>query len=86
MTDELHHYKYEAVAESIEAEIRRNQYMLFSMLNPTLAKDGDQWCVLYGDNLQTGIAGFGATPHLAVLAWNAEWHKKAALAAQQEQK
>jgi hypothetical protein len=24
-----------------------------------LSKDGDQWCVLAGDNLQVGIAGFG---------------------------
>jgi hypothetical protein len=24
-----------------------------------LNKDGDQWCVLAGDNLQVGIAGFG---------------------------
>lgn len=24
-------------------------------------KDGDQWCFLYGDNIQDGIAGFGKT-------------------------
>jgi hypothetical protein len=24
-----------------------------------LSKDGDQWCVLFGKNLQVGIAGFG---------------------------
>ncbi len=24
-------------------------------------KDGDQWCFLYGDNIQDGIAGFGET-------------------------
>ena len=24
--------------------------------------DGDQWCVLVGENLQEGIAGFGNTP------------------------
>lgn len=24
-------------------------------------KDGDQWCFLYGDNIQDGIAGFGDT-------------------------
>jgi len=27
----------------------------------SIAKDGDQWCVLWGGNLQTGIAGFGDT-------------------------
>jgi len=25
-------------------------------------KDGNQWCCLYGENLQEGIAGFGSTP------------------------
>jgi len=24
-------------------------------------RDGNQWCFLYGDNLQEGIAGFGDT-------------------------
>jgi hypothetical protein len=24
-----------------------------------LSKDGDQWCVLVGDNIQEGVAGFG---------------------------
>ena len=25
-------------------------------------KDGNKWCVLYGDDLAVGIAGFGDTP------------------------
>lgn len=24
-------------------------------------KDGDQWCFLYGEDLQSGVAGFGET-------------------------
>jgi hypothetical protein len=24
-----------------------------------LKKDGDKWCVMIGDNLQEGVAGFG---------------------------
>lgn len=35
----------------------------------TLALDGDQWCVLYGKDLQEGIAGFGPTPDEAILAF-----------------
>ena len=27
----------------------------------TLSKDGDQWCALYGEDLQVGVAGFGET-------------------------
>jgi len=29
---------------------------------PALSADGDMWCVLLGDNLQEGVAGFGKTP------------------------
>ena len=31
--------------------------------------DGDQWCVLWGANLQEGIAAFGKTPHAAIMAF-----------------
>lgn len=27
-----------------------------------LFKDGNQWCVLEGENLHVGVAGFGNTP------------------------
>jgi hypothetical protein len=39
-------------------------------LKPRITKDGDQWCCLYGENLQEGIAGFGDTPHAAIVAFN----------------
>ena len=31
------------------------------LLRPKLFIDGDQWCALYGENIQDGIAGFGDT-------------------------
>lgn len=43
------------------------EYNLFALLKPAISIDGNQWCVLYGDNLQDGVAGFGDTPYLAVL-------------------
>ena len=55
--------------------VEREELCLFSMLKPVITKDGDQWCVLYGSNLQEGIAGFGDTPRKAIAAWNAEWDK-----------
>jgi hypothetical protein len=33
-------------------------------------KDGDCWCVLYGDDIQSGICGFGESPSKAMLAFN----------------
>lgn len=29
-------------------------------------KDGDQWCVLLGENIQVGVCGFGDTPAAAI--------------------
>ena len=55
--------------------VEQEEYNLFAMLKPKLTKDGNQWCVLYGDDLQVGIAGFGDTPYKAILDWNAQWHK-----------
>lgn len=44
------------------------------LFRPALSVDGDQWCALYGDDLQSGIAGFGDTVALAMqdfdMAWN----------------
>jgi hypothetical protein len=51
-------------------------YNLFSMLKPGLSKDGDQWCVLLGENLQEGISGFGDTPYLAILEFNKAFNNK----------
>lgn len=50
-------------------------YTRFALLRPTLTIDGNQWCCLYGEDLQSGIAGFGDTPHKAILAWLAEFDR-----------
>lgn len=33
-------------------------------------KDGNQWCVLHGENIQEGIAGFGDTVDSAIKDFN----------------
>lgn len=38
-------------------------------------KDGNQWCVLLGKNIQEGIAGFGETPYKAILDFNGAFHR-----------
>ena len=45
----------------------------FALLKPRIFKDGDQWCVLYGADIQSGIVGFGETPLRAIWAWNKAW-------------
>jgi len=52
-----------------------NEFKLFQMLKPSLTMDGNQWCVLYGEDLQVGIAGFGDSPHLAIMDFTSQWYK-----------
>lgn len=44
-----------------------------AVYRPALSVDGDQWCALYGNNLQDGVAGFGDSPFEAMAAFNKAW-------------
>ena len=43
---------------------------------PRLSIDGNQWCALYGDDLQNGVAGFGDSPELAMWDFDRNWFAK----------
>lgn len=43
------------------------------VFRPKLYADGDQWCALFGENLQEGVAGFGETPAKAMWAFDKAW-------------
>ena len=45
------------------------------VFKPVLAKDGDMWCALFGDNLQEGVAGFGETQAKAMYAFDTAWQQ-----------
>jgi hypothetical protein len=45
----------------------------FVLLRPKIYPDGDKWCALYGDDIITGVAGFGATPEEAAAAFDVAW-------------
>lgn len=62
--------------EEMNLIIEKEEMNLFSILRPKLFMDGNMWCVLYGDNLMDGIAGFGETVYKAILDFNASFHKK----------
>ena len=44
-----------------------------AVYRPELSIDGNQWCALYGANLQDGIAGFGDTPAAAMREFDKAW-------------
>lgn len=45
------------------------------LFRPRLSIDGNQWCALYGDNLQDGVAGFGDSPANAMWDFDRNWSK-----------
>jgi len=45
------------------------------ILRPSLGRDGNKWCALYGTNLMEGVAGFGDSPQQAYQDFDAEWQK-----------
>lgn len=47
-----------------------------AIFKPLVFVDGNQWCALYGVNLQDGVAGFGDSPAEAMADFDAEWSRK----------
>lgn len=58
-------------AQDAAAEYQRPSVIF----RPTLSADGDQWCVLLGEDLMTGVAGFGETPAAAMRAFDTAFYK-----------
>lgn len=46
----------------------------FMMLKPVMFIDGNQWCALYGANIQDGVAGFGKSPDAASWDFDRVWN------------
>jgi hypothetical protein len=45
-----------------------------AIYRPKVFMDGRAWCVLYGDNLQDGVAGFGDSPANAMWDFDKNWN------------
>lgn len=66
------------IAQSkLNTAIETEEMNLFALLKPKLFQDGNQFCVMLGDDIQNAICGFGDTPRRAVWAFNKEWDKTA---------
>jgi hypothetical protein len=46
------------------------------LFRPSIEPDGNQWCALYGSNLQDGVAGFGDTPAQAMADFDKNWREQ----------
>lgn len=70
-------YMHGAVQDTINCqrqEVERRS-LWSTILGLIPVKDGNQWCVLYGENLQEGIAAFGKTPEDAMYKFELEFQK-----------
>lgn len=54
-------------------EIGREHARPSVTMRPAIRVDGNQWCALYGDNLQDGVAGFGDSPAAAMADFDRNW-------------
>jgi len=52
------------------------QISRFDDLQPKIFRDGNEWCVLLGEDIIGGISGFGKTIKLAIQDWNLDLDKK----------
>jgi hypothetical protein len=64
-------YKSNAAEAEYDAALEAKRP--FMLLRPRIFIDGDQWCVLYGDDLQDGVAAFGETPEKAAVQFDLAW-------------
>jgi len=62
-------YQISAMLQNIEYENTKPCVVM----KPKLSIDGNQWCALYGDNLQDGVAGFGNSPEKAMIDFDKNW-------------
>lgn len=63
-------YVTAAFSQQNTAEEARRPSVLY---RPAISLDGNQWCALYGDNLQDGVAGFGESPDAAMRDFDRAW-------------
>lgn len=54
----------------MNALVEAEEMNLVAILKPKIFRDGDQWCVLYGETVQEGVCGFGDTPRKAIFDFN----------------
>jgi hypothetical protein len=57
----------------LENELAEKMLLPSMMLKPKIFIDGNKWCALFGENLQSGVAGFGDSPQAAYDAFDKSW-------------
>lgn len=72
-------YYAQVVADNISyeaAKVAQAHAAPSAVYRPSLRKDGNQWCAIYGENVQEGVCGFGDTPAAAMAAFDKAWSEQ----------
>lgn len=75
-SEEQGYWSYKVGAAECEYERAKELKRPFMLLRPRICRDGNQWCVLYGENLHDGVCGFGDTPEKASLDFDKNWQNQ----------
>jgi hypothetical protein len=75
LPEHLHARANELLTMEQEGADRRRDWVVVLGLKPTL--DGNMWCFLWGDDLQSGVAGFGDTVYAAMMDFDRAMYRNA---------
>lgn len=75
LMNSINHYQLLQHQEALNYWISKNDLILVKTFNLKPFKDGNQWCVLLGNNIQEGIVGFGDTPLKAITNFNSSFNQ-----------
>lgn len=62
-----------AQAEQVMSHLHEQYARPTVLMRPRVFLDGNQWCALYGENIQEGVCGFGDSPADATEAFDEAW-------------
>lgn len=75
LMNSINHHQSLQHQEALNYWISKNDLILVETFNLKPFKDGNQWCVLLGNNIQEGITGFGDTPLKAIRDFNSSFNQ-----------
>jgi len=66
--------EYEVYEEARRLTETIDEFLVVKMTNPKFGKDGNQFYYMLGEDLQSGISGFGDSPYDAMRDFNKSFY------------
>lgn len=75
LMNSINHYESLQHQAKLDYAITKSQLVFIEAFNLKPYIDGNQWCILLGENIQDGIFGCGDSPFLAINDFNNQMYK-----------